>query len=213
MGLWEIIPAPQILGSSFSRVDDNSSVSSATSATSLPSPDSCKNSDTNCWIKSQIDILVSLWQENIRALELARSHKIWVKIKATVDNLAPAKTIRQCKDKMWNLKEPYERAKQSNKKIGAAWRFRPCFTQIDKILGCRDVTNLPEKTEVGANSISDDEINASSDSDSEVNKSNVLKQILKKVWAKGDDGNSKFIFQCDKSCPSIFNTGFSSLNV
>ena len=134
MGLWEIIPAPQISGSSFSRVDDNSSVSSATSATSLPSPDSCKNSDTNYWIKSQIDILVSLWQENIRALELARSHKIWVKIKATVDNLAPAKTIRQCKDKMWNLKDACERAKESNKKIGAAWRFRPCLLKLTKFL-------------------------------------------------------------------------------
>ena len=74
---------------------------------------------------------------------------------------------------MQNLKDAYKRAKESNKKTGAASSFPPYFTQIDEILGCRDVVNLPEKTEVGANSISDDEINATSDSDSGVNKSNV----------------------------------------
>ena len=46
--------------------------------------------------------------------------------------------------------------------------------------------SLPEKTEVGANSISDDKINANSDSDSDNNKSNILKQVPKKILAKGD---------------------------
>ena len=95
---------------------------------------------------------------------------MWVKIKAAVGNLGPAKNFKQCKDKMRNLKDAYKRAKESNKKTGAAPSFPPYFTQIDKILGCRDVMRLPEKTEVIANSISDDEINANSDSDSDNNK-------------------------------------------
>ena len=31
-------------------------------------------------------MLVSLWQDNIRVLESTCSHKMWVKIKAAVDN-------------------------------------------------------------------------------------------------------------------------------
>ena len=46
---------------------------------------------------------------------------------------------------MQNLKDAYKRAKESNKKTGAAPSFPPYFTQIDKILGCRDVMSLPEK--------------------------------------------------------------------
>ena len=103
-------------------------------------------------------------------IESTRSHEMWVKIKAAVGNLGPAKNFKQCKDKIRNLKDAYKRAKESNKKTGAAPSFPPYFTQIDEILGCRDVTCLPEKTEVGANSISDDEINANSDSDSDNNK-------------------------------------------
>ena len=71
---------------------------------------------------------------------------MWVKIEAAVDNLGPAKTIKQCKDKMRNLKDTYKRAKESNKKTGAVPSFPPYFTQIDEILGCRDVMSLPEKT-------------------------------------------------------------------
>ena len=88
------------------------------------------------------------------------------RVKAAVDNLSPAKTIKPCKDKMQNLKDAYKRVKESKKKTGAAPSFPPYFTQIDEILGCRDVMSLLEKTEFGANSISEDEINANNDSDS-----------------------------------------------
>ena len=124
---------PKFQDSSFSRIKDNSSISSATSAKSLPSPDNSKKPDTKRWIKPQIDMLVSLWQENIGVLESTRSHEMWLKIKAAVDNLGPAKTIKQCKDKIRNLKDAYKRAKESNKKTGAAPSFSPYFTQIDEI--------------------------------------------------------------------------------
>ena len=161
---------PKSQDSSFPKIDDNSSVASAASATSLLSSDNSKKPDTNRWIKPQIGMFVSLWQENIGVLESTRSHEMWVKIKAAVGNLGPAKNFKQFKDKMRNLKDTYKRVKESNKKTGAAPSFPPYFTQIDEILGYRDVMRLPEKTEVGANSISDDEINANSDSDSDNNK-------------------------------------------
>ena len=125
---------PNFQDSSFPRTDDNSSVSSATSATSVPSSDNSKKPDTNRWIKPQTDMLVSLWQENTGVLKSTRSHKMCVKIKAAVDNLGPAKTIKHCKDKM-----------RKHKKTGAAPSFPPYCTQIDEIPGCRDVMCLPEK--------------------------------------------------------------------
>ena len=90
---------PKSQDSSIPRINDNSSVSSATSATSLPSLDNSKKPDTNRRIKPQIDMLVSLWQENIDVLESTRSHEMWVKIIATVDNLGPTKTISNVKTK------------------------------------------------------------------------------------------------------------------
>ena len=142
-------------------------------------------------------MLVSLWQENIRNIESTCSHEIWVKIKAIVDNLGPAKTIKQCKDKMKNLKDAYERAKESNKKTCVALSFLPYFSQIDEFFGCRDVMNSPQKKL----EVQNDKTNASSDWNSDVNKSNILKQVPKKVLAKEDDVKLNLIFQSDKSCP------------
>ena len=53
---------PRFQDSSFPRIHDNSSVSSATSSISLPSSDNSKKPDTNRLIKPQIDMLVSLCQ-------------------------------------------------------------------------------------------------------------------------------------------------------
>ena len=58
--------------------------------TSLPSLDDSKKIDASRWITPQIDMLVSLGQENIGVLESTCSHEMWVEIKATVDNLGPA---------------------------------------------------------------------------------------------------------------------------
>ena len=49
--------------------------------------------------------------------------------------------------------------------------------------------------------VQNDRINASSDWNSDVNKSNILKQVPKKVLAKEDDVKLNLIFQSDKSCP------------
>ena len=149
---------PNFQDSSFPRTDDNSSVSSATSATSLPSSDNSKKPDTNRWIKPQTDMLVSLWQENTGVLKSTRSHKMCVKIKAAVDNLGPAKTIKHCKDKMRNLKDSYKRAKENIKRLVLRQVFHPTVLKLTKFLDVEMLCVYQKKTEVGANSISDDEI-------------------------------------------------------
>ena len=98
---------------------------------------------------------------------------------------------------MKNLKDADKRAKESNKKTCVALSFLPSFSRIDEILGCRDVMNSPQKKL----EVQNDRINASSDWNSDVNKSNILKQVPKKVLAKEDDVKLNLIFQSDKSCP------------
>ena len=66
---------------------------------------------------------MNLWKYG----NMGQKYEIWVKIKAAVDNLGPNKTIKQCKEKMRNLKEAYKRAKESNKKTGATPSFPPYF--------------------------------------------------------------------------------------
>ena len=44
-------------------------------------PKNSKKTCKNCYIKPWVDILVSLWQKNIRVFELTGSCKIWAKLK------------------------------------------------------------------------------------------------------------------------------------
>ena len=103
-------------------------------------------------------MLVSLWQENTGILESTRSHEMCVKIKAAVGNLGPAKTIKHCKDKMRNLKDTYKRAKESIKRPVLRQVFHPTLLKLTKFLDVEMLCVYQKKTEVGANSISDDEI-------------------------------------------------------
>ena len=125
---------PKSQDSSFPKIDDNSSVASAASATSLLSSDNSKKPDTNRWIKPQIGMFVSLWQENIGVLESTRSHEMWVKIKAAVGNLGPAKNFKQFKDKMRNLKDTYKRVKESNKRLVLRQVFHPTLLKLTRFL-------------------------------------------------------------------------------
>ena len=44
-------------------------------------------------------------------------HQLWVKIKATVDNLGPVKTIKQCKDKCEILKTLTKELTKATKRL------------------------------------------------------------------------------------------------
>ena len=76
---------------------------------------------------------------------------------------------------MRNFKGKYniKGQKKTTKRLCFA-KFLPNFAQIDKIPRCRDVINIPEKTEVGASLIFVGKVNASSYSDSDVNTTNAF---------------------------------------
>ena len=79
-------------------------------------------------------MLVSLWQENIGVLESIHSHEMWVKIKAAVDNLDPAKTIKQCTTKREILKTLIKERKKATQRLVLRQVFHPTLLKLTKFL-------------------------------------------------------------------------------
>ena len=79
-------------------------------------------------------MLVSLWQENIGVLESVHSHEMWVKIKAAVDNLGPAKTIKQCTTKCEILKTLIKERKKATQRLVLRQVFHPTLLKLTKFL-------------------------------------------------------------------------------
>ena len=83
-------------------------------------------------------------------LQRSRINSVWVKIKVKIDKLRKEKSMKQIKDKLWNLRDLYKQAKGSNKKTGRSPVFSPYYYQdFDEILGTRDVICLQHSREVG----------------------------------------------------------------
>ena len=61
----------------------------------------------------------------------------------------PEKTLKQLKDKIWNLKDAYKAARHKNKETGASPTYSPYFENFDEVLGTRDVINTSFAREVG----------------------------------------------------------------
>ena len=57
----------------------------------------------------QAEVLVSLWVENFDVLESSRCNQVWPKLVNKVCSLGPAKTAKQCKVKIRNLKDAYKK--------------------------------------------------------------------------------------------------------
>ena len=100
------------------------------------------------WTKEQTAVLINSWKDYFKIIESAGSYRAWLKIKVAVDNAGPAKSIKQCKDKVRNLKDAYKQAKDNNKRSGAALQTSTFFEEFDEVLGTRDGVNL-NVTQIG----------------------------------------------------------------
>ena len=98
------------------------------------------------WTTEQTNVLVKTWKENFDLLESSRQYSAWLKIKTAVDAAGPAKTMKQCKDKIRNLKDGYKSAKLNNKQTGTSPIYAPFYDDFDEILGDRDCVNTPNVT-------------------------------------------------------------------
>ena len=101
------------------------------------------------WTARQAEVLVSLWVENFEVLESSRCNQVWPKLVNKVCSLGPAKTLKQCKVKIRNLKDAYKKCKDENKQSGNERRSCAFYEELDRVLSVRNVVKLPQVCEVG----------------------------------------------------------------
>eukprot|EP00112_Aurelia_sp_Birch-Aquarium-sp1_P016995 Seg390.4 transcript_id=Seg390.4/GoldUCD/mRNA.D3Y31 product="Myb/SANT-like DNA-binding domain-containing protein 1" protein_id=Seg390.4/GoldUCD/D3Y31 len=112
--------------------------------------DEKKKEEKNCrWSEIQARSLIIEWKENVTELESSRNRQAWTKIINNVNKNGPKKTVNQAKKKLSNLKDTYKKAKDSNKKSGAAPDFPQFYNDFDEILSCRPIVELDLVREVG----------------------------------------------------------------
>ena len=101
------------------------------------------------WMTAQTKVLVYWWKEYYNELETAKQHSLWAKIKVEIDKLGNPKSLKQIKDKLWNLKDAYKWARDNNKQTGKLPIFCPFYEDFDEIFGAKDTVNLSYAKEVG----------------------------------------------------------------
>jgi len=100
------------------------------------------------WSLAEEDILVIAWKENVLHLETTDKNLAWTKIASSVCSVGN-KTLKQCKDKIRNLKDLYKAAKDKNKRTGESLNTSPFYATFDEVLGCKHNITMPHVTEVG----------------------------------------------------------------
>eukprot|EP00795_Rhopilema_esculentum_P003532 gene3532-2016_t len=104
----------------------------------------------NCrWSEKETRSLIKEWKDNVTELESSRNRQAWLKIINNVNKNGPKKTVEQAKKKLSNLKDGYKKAKENNRKSGAAPDFPPFFEDFDEVLSCRPIVELDLVREVG----------------------------------------------------------------
>ena len=70
-------------------------------------------------------------------------------ILAEVNKAGAKKSVKQCRDKLRNLKMHYTKAKQHNKGTGNSPMYSPHYDELDEVLGTRAVITMPGVLQAG----------------------------------------------------------------
>ena len=97
---------------------------------------------------AQTKARVYWWKEYCNELETAKQYSVWAKIKVEIDKLGNPKSLKQIKDKLWDLKDAYIQVRDNKKQTGKSSIFCHFYEDFDKIFGARETVNLPYAKEV-----------------------------------------------------------------
>ena len=101
------------------------------------------------WSDVQTNALIEEWKARIEEVESRRNSEAWQKIAQEVNKSGTYKSIKQCKDKLRNMKQAYKDAKSSNMDAGCPSKRSPFYEEFDKVLGSRPVIPAPEVIQAG----------------------------------------------------------------
>ena len=141
---------PAVFARATRDADSVEEMFSSSSETCRPEAGSSSQSEENGakpsqskWSDTQASVLVEEWKERVEEVESSRSLEAWQKIVKAVNKAGPFKTMKQCKDKLRNLKQAYKDAKTNNLQTGRAAKTSPFFDVFEEVLGSRPVVKMP----------------------------------------------------------------------
>ena len=111
--------------------------------------DETRSGTSSRWTEQQSSVLIGSWKENLAHVESARNAEAWHKILAEVNKAGAKKSVKQCRDKLRNLKMQYTKAKQHNKGTGNSPMYSPHYDELDEVLGTRAVITMPGVLQAG----------------------------------------------------------------
>ena len=76
-------------------------------------------------------------------MESSRATETWRHIFNAVNKVGSSKTIKQCKDKIFNFMQAYKEAKGNNNLTGRSPKTSPYYDSFDEVLGTRAVVTMP----------------------------------------------------------------------
>ena len=86
----------------------------------------------NKWREEQSSVLGHEWKERIEVVQNSRVTETWRYILNAVNKFGSAKTIKQCKDKLRNLKQAYQEARGKNNLTGRSRKPVHTTTRLTK---------------------------------------------------------------------------------
>lgn len=128
---------------------NNSIASDKTPNSNLEAPNSVSTSakigakGLTKWREEQSSVLVHEWKERIDEVESSRATEAWRHILIAVNKAGSPKTVKQCKDKIRNLKQAYKEAKGNNNLTGRSPKTSQYYDSFDEVLGTRAVVTMP----------------------------------------------------------------------
>ena len=141
---------PAVFARATRDADSVEEMFSSSSETCRPEAGSSSQSEENGakpsqskWSDTQASVLVEEWKERVEEVESSRSLDAWQRIVKAVNKAGPLKTMKQCKDKLRNLKQAYKDAKTNNSQTGRAAKTSPFFDVFEEVLGSRPVVKMP----------------------------------------------------------------------
>ena len=138
-------PSPVANNSSCSSPSSNDSYVPNCSGASTPNVVNSENGakTSTKWGEAQTSVLVNEWKERIDDVESARATETWHRIVQNVNKVGTQELIKQCKDKIRNLKKSYKEAKANNNKTGQPHQTSPYYDSFHEVLGTRAVVTMP----------------------------------------------------------------------
>ena len=105
------------------------------------------------WSTKETKVFVPVWKGNFVELQLYKTPDVWREISTKIYEVGNGKSVKQCKQKLRNMKALFYDAKLNNGKTGNEPNFPLFYEDFESILGCRDAVKVSEMAEIGCKTL------------------------------------------------------------